>query len=256
MFKIIKIIENFFLKIYRKIQSKTIYKNNFKTPEFYDYYFSKNEEKQIIQVGGNDGIQSDPLRIYLKVKGNYNVIIFEPINFYYQKLKKLYSRRNDVLIKKFYVSNDDDIKKIYFIKPEICEDYFVDKKNDWLHGLGSFDKKNVENAINQSKFREVELKKNIEKLKNNIISEEVSPFKLKNLNFSKNTLNLLVIDVQGFELEVLSSLSFNEKVDYIVYEDEFPYSEKSKKIRKLLNMNNYELIGRLTWLDQIYKKRK
>ena len=86
----------------------------------------------------------------MKVKGNYNVIIFEPINFYYQKLKKLYSRRNDVLIKKFYVSNDDDIKKIYFIKPEICEDYFGDKKNDWLHGLGSFDKKNVEKC-HQSK---------------------------------------------------------------------------------------------------------
>ncbi|MDC3226441.1 hypothetical protein OAT75_02685, partial [Candidatus Pelagibacter sp.] len=81
------------------------------------------------------------------------------------------------------------------------------------------------------------------------------PFKLKDLNFSKNTLNLLVIDVQGFELEVLSSLSFNEKIDYIVYEDESPYSQKSKKIRKLLNINNYKPIGRLTWLDQIYKKK-
>ena len=77
---------------------------------------------------------------------------------------------------------------------------------------------------------------------------------IKNLNFSKNSLNLIVIDVQGFELEVLLSLSFNEKIDYIVYEDENPYSHKSHKIRKLLNKHHYKLIGRLTWVDQIYKK--
>ena len=38
-------------------------------------------------------------------------------------------------------------------------------------------------------------------------------------------------------------------------ERKFPYSEKSKKIRKLMNVNNYKLIGRLTWIDQIYKKK-
>ena len=84
----------------------------------------------------------------------------------------------------------------------------------------------------------------------------VFPFRLKNLNFPKDSINLLVIDVQGFELEVLLSLSFNEKIDYIVYEDEFPFSQKSKKIKKVLTMHNYVLIGRLTWLDQIYKKNK
>ena len=246
----IRIIEDVFLKICRKIQSKTIYKYNFKTPEFYNYYFSKKENKQIIQVGGNDGVQSDPLRNYLKIKGNYKAIIFEPIDYYYQKLKKLYFNREDVSIKKYYVSNNLDEKEIYFIKPEVCESYNIDEKNSWLHGLGSFDKKNVEKAINQNEF-----KKDVKILKDNIISEKVLPFKLKDLNFSKNTLNLLVVDVQGFELEVLSSLSFNEKIDYIVYEDESPYSQKSKKIRKLLNINNYKPIGRLTWLDQIYKKK-
>ena len=49
-------------------------------------------------------------------------------------------------------------------------------------------------------------------------------------------------------------LSFKEKIDYIVYEDESPSSINSKIIRKLLTSNNYKLIGRLNWLDQIYFK--
>ena len=230
-------IKNFFFRTKRNILSKTIYRKNFKTPEFYDFYFSQPQKKYIVQVGGNDGIQSDPLRIYFKSKKDYNAVIFEPIKNYYNKLKQLYHNREDILIKQQYVSCDQGERKIYYIKPEVCNSVKIDNQNnDWLHGLGSFDKKNIEH------------------LKKNIISESVSPFELKNLNFPKNLLNLLVIDVQGFELEVLLSLSFNEKIDYIVYEDDVPYSKKSKKIRKLLSEHNYILIGRLTWIDQVYKK--
>ena len=79
-------------------------------------------------------------------------------------------------------------------------------------------------------------------------------FYLKNFNFLNKTVYLLVIDVQGSELQVLKSLSVKDKIDYIVYEDESPSSINSKIIRKLLTSNNYKLIGRLNWLDQIYFK--
>ena len=64
----INFIENFFIKIYRKFLSKTFYKKNFKTPEFYKYYFSKPEKKYIVQVGGNDGVQNDPLKKYFDLQ--------------------------------------------------------------------------------------------------------------------------------------------------------------------------------------------
>ena len=243
-----KIKKNFYKSI-RNILSKTIYRRNFKTPEFYEFYFSLPEKKYIIQVGGNDGIQNDPLRIYFKVKKNYNAVIYEPIQYYYNKLKQLYQNRDDILVMKQNVSNNQGKKEIYFIKPEACDAIEIDNQNNnWLHGLGSFDKKNVENAINLNSFKDENF------LKKNIISELVDSFRLKDLIFPKNSVNLLVIDVQGFELEVLLTLSFNEKIDYIVYEDENPYSQKSKQIRRLLKKHHYRLIGRLTWLDQIYKR--
>ena len=88
------------------------------------------------------------------------------------------------------------------------------------------------------------------------------PAKIININFKRKYVftkgnNLIVENGEKiYEVEFLGwSTSFNEKIDYIVYEDEFPYSQKSKKIRKILAMHNYVLIGRLTWLDQIYKKK-
>ena len=249
-------LRNFFFKLKRKVLSKTIYKKNFKTPDFFEYYFSKEKKKFVVQVGGNDGLQNDPLRKYFIKEGNYSVIIFEPIFYYYNQLINLYKNRGDIKIKNLYVSNQVSSKKIFYIDPKICIQV-NNKENeyDWLHGLGSFNKQLVEKAIDQNSFRGDKYKEKIKKLKDNIIFENVKGFTLKDLNFPNHTLNLLVIDVQGFELEVLESLSFGEKIDYIVYEDEKPSSLNSKKIRKLLTLNGYKLIGRLTWLDQIYYKK-
>ena len=253
---LMNLLNNFAFKLKRKILSKTIYKNNFKTPDFFKYYFSREEKKFIVQIGGNDGIQNDPLREYFKSEGNYSAIIFEPIRYYFDKLRNLYQNRPDIDLKNFYVSDQKLLKKIFYINPDICDELGTEKEKDnWLHGLGSFNKSLIEKAIDDNSFRGEKYNKNIQKLKDNIIFDCVKGFELKNLNFPNDTLNLLVIDVQGFELEVLKSLSFKEKIDFIVYEDENPSSINSRKIRKLLTFNNYKLIGRLNWLDQIYFKK-
>jgi len=99
------LLNNLLFKFKRKILSKTIYKNNFKTPDFFKYYFSQKKKKFIVQVGGNDGLQNDPLRQFLVNKGNYSTIIFEPIKYYYDQLCDLYKDREDIKLENFYVSN-------------------------------------------------------------------------------------------------------------------------------------------------------
>ena len=249
-------LNNFIFKLKRKILSKTIYKNNFKTPEFYKYYFSQEKKKFIVQVGGNDGVQNDPLREYFKSEGNYSAIIFEPIPYYFDKLRNLYQNRSDIDLKNFFVSDQISPKKIFYINPVVCDELGPRKeKENWLHGLGSFNKNLIEKSIDSNSFRGKEYNQNIKKLKDNIIFDFVKGYELKTLNFPNNSVNLLVVDVQGFELQVLKSLSFKERIDYIVYEDENPSSTDSEKIRKLLTLNKYKLIGRLNWLDQIYYKK-
>ena len=86
--------------------------------------------------------------------------------------------------------------------------------------------------------------KNINKFIQSIKYKKVKSIKISDIKISNNTQNLLVIDVQGFEYEVLKSINFkSQKFDLIYFEDEGTYQIKSKKIIKLLKENNYKLIG-------------
>ena len=129
-------------------------------------------------------------------------------------------------------------------------------KNDWAYGLGSLKKKNVISAIEKNDFRGIKYKKKIPEFKKLIISEKVKPFKISEINFPKNFINLLVIDVQGHEINVIKSINFKkQKIDYIYYEDENKLSNESNKIKKILKKNNYKLISRLSWVNLCYYKK-
>ena len=81
------------------------------------------------------------------------------------------------------------------------------------------------------------------------------PSKISEINFPKNSINLLVIDVQGHEIYVIKSINFKkQKIDYIYYEDENKLSDESNKIKNILKKNNYKLISRLSWVNLVYFK--
>ena len=56
---------------------------------FLENYFNSSEDKTVIQIGANDGIQNDPIRKFLKYPGNYKAVLIEPIPYYVKRLKKL-----------------------------------------------------------------------------------------------------------------------------------------------------------------------
>ncbi len=240
--------------IIRKILHKLIYRKNKKPDQILNDIFINHKKKFIIQIGGNDGISNDPLRKFFKYTGNYEAIIFEPVKYYHLKLSQLYKNRKDIKVKKNFVSNTNKKKKIFFIKPSIANLMDADgPKNKWAHGQGSFSKKFIYSSIDKNKFRGDYYKKNISKFKNSIISETVNPFKISKIRFPEKSINLLLMDVQGHELQVIRSINFKkQKIDYIYFEDENPTSKNSIQIKNLLKKNKYKLIGRLSWIDQVY----
>jgi len=204
-------------------------------------FFIKNNEKFIIQVGGNDGVTADPLRKYLKFPGNYRAIIIEPISFYFNKLNNLYLDRNDIKLLKKFVSNEKRIDKIYYIPPKIANQMNGHgPKNDWAHGQGSFSKEFIINEIKKNSFRGNNYIRNMNKFIESIIYEEVENISIKEIKTKKDDLKLLVIDAQGYEFNILKSINFTEQnFDIIYYEDEDLTLPESKKIRKFLRSNNY-----------------
>ncbi len=222
---------------------------------FLQFFFKSKYKKFIIQVGGNDGINSDPLRKYLKKYFNGKAIIFEPLNYYYIKLRNLYKNRRNIKILKHALSDKIERKKIYFIDTKIAE--LMGGKGpskDWAHGQGSFSKEVVIHWIKKNKSRGKEYIKNINKFINSIKFQEIKTKKISFIKIPKDHISLMIIDVQGFELEVLKGVNWTNSPDYIVYEDDLTiYNKKSNLIRKLLKKNGYKYIGGK--YDKIYSKK-
>jgi len=234
-------------KIYKKIIRKISFKLGvLKKPQIIlDTFFNKKKNKFCVQIGANDGVMGDPIRKYLKDKSNLSAILIEPLDYYYKKLNSLYKNRKEIKIMRNLVSNKRVLKKIYYIDPKIASLMNGDGPyNNWAHGQGSFSKSFIINEIQKNSFRGTNYKKNISKFIQSIKFKKIKSIKVSDIKISNNTQNLLVIDVQGFEYEVLKSINFkNQKFNLIYFEDEDTYPIKSKKIIKLLKENNYKLIG-------------
>jgi FkbM family methyltransferase len=225
-----------------KVLIKSKFLNQKEISEFYQYYFSLDRKRDVIQVGANDGEMGDPLREYLKAKKDDSAILIEPHPFYAGKLRKLYEGRGDIRIEQVACGNSSDRKDLYFIPPALADAMNGDgPMNNWAHGQGSFDKSVVIRWIGQNSFRGKAYVDKIPFFIDSIQSIETPLIRLKDLDFpfrqSDNL--LLVLDVQGFELEVLKGLDWDSPPRFIVFEDDL---DNGKPIGEFLVSKDYRYL--------------
>ena len=148
----------------------------------------------------------DPLRRFLANSRNHDisVVLIEPIPFYYTKLCDLYRGRPGVTILNVACGVSRGRAPLYFIEPGIADQMNGNgPPNNWAHGQGSFDPKIVKYWIERNRFRGEEYVANINTYLQSIIPIDVEIIPLSDIAMSRQNENLLVvIDVQGFELEV------------------------------------------------------
>jgi FkbM family methyltransferase len=192
--------------------------------EFYDLFFNMfTKKRKIIQVGANDGVMCDPLHRYLisSVYDDVSVVLIEPLEFYFNKLKKLHSSRLRTTLLKVAAGSVEGIQDFYFIDPNVAAEMNGDGPlNDWAHGQGSFFKESIIHWIHQNSFRGVMYKKNINRYINSIIKTSLTVLPLRNICCTGSCISTLVIDVQGAELEVLLGVDWTSAPDFIVYEQD------------------------------------
>ena len=208
---------------------------------FIEEYFNALEDKYIVQIGANDGVQNDPLGKYLAKQGNYKAILVEPIPYYVTKLKKMYEGRDDIKIHQNACSEIEETKTLYYINPTIADVMNGDgPDNDWAHGQGSFSKDMVKYWIDENKFRGSSYIRDIEKYYNAIDSIELKSIKTSDL-ISNHKNILLVIDVQGFEFNIINGIDFkNNPPKYIIAEDD---SNKDNALLNFMKSINYRWIA-------------
>lgn len=178
----------------------------------------------MIQVGANDGIMCDPLRRYLApTRGQeLHAVLIEPIPFYFQRLQDLYAGYPNISLLNVACGATTGTASLHFIDPAVADQMNgVGPSNNWAHGQGSFDKNVVKYWIDRNRFRGEDYVKDLDLYHASIQTIEVSVIRLADIELSRSNRNLLVvIDVQGFELEVIRGIDPAHPPTYILVEDD------------------------------------
>ncbi len=210
-----------------------------KTPmdQFLNAYFLGKFPKNVIQVGANDGIMCDPLRTHIAEsrEDGSKLTLIEPIPCYFEPLQLLYAHRQEVTLINAACSKTEGNAQCWYIPRDIAKEMNGDgPQNNWAYGQGSFDKEILVKWINSNQFRGKEYNENIQHYINSIVSKDVKTIPLHLVLDSHTNENLLVvIDVQGHEIDVLQGItppppqtSHNSTLpQFIITEDDLKKSE-------------------------------
>ena len=188
---------------------------------FLNDLFRSPKLRTVVQIGANDGVQNDPLRKYITTSSHIQITLIQPLQYYVQKLKTLYQDREDITVVECGAGSSDHTRELFFIPPELADEMNGEgPKNDWAHGQGSFDKNIIIHWIKENAFRGQRYVDRSEYYIQSIASTCINIIKTDSLLERSRFGMLVVIDVQGFEAEVLEGIDWKNPPQWIVIEDD------------------------------------
>ena len=186
----------------------------------------------LVVIGAHSGVWLTSL---FEEYQNQNVLLVEPVPYNISLLKENTAKYNNINIETSAVSEKNEIKKFYYVKPDAVKKL----GKHWASGIGSFDKQHILNhknkrfLVSDSDIEEV----NIQYLSfSNLIKK-----------YSISSIDLLQIDVEGVEFEILNSIDFEKiEIKKIIFEFKhfdgtFKEGPKLKSIKEKLVKFNYQL---------------
>jgi FkbM family methyltransferase len=209
-----------------------------KLDEYFNDIFGTKSDGYFIEVGAYDGISfSNTIPL---VKNNWNGIYIEPVNEYFNRLQKNLGMFDKLVLLNCAISNEEGDKYINIMNTlSSLNDEIID----------------IYNKIDWAKPSTLDVKK--QKVECKTLTNILNTYNVP-LNF-----DLLVIDVEGYELNVLKSLDFQKyRPKCIIIELEenhesfqtnncISFRQNIIECRKILEDNNYYIYYKDNW-NSIY----
>ena len=166
---------------------------------------------------------------------NQNILLVEPVPYNITLLKENISKYKNISIETSAVSEKNEIKKFYYVKPGAVKKL----GKHWASGIGSFDKQHI---LNHKNKRFLVSETDIEQI-------DIQYLTFSNLieKYSISSIDLLQIDVEGAEFERLNSIDFEKiEIKKIIFEFKhfdgtFEEGPKLKSFKEKLDKFNYQL---------------
>ena len=166
------------------------------------------------------------------------VLLVEPLDYNFKLLKKNFQDYENIYTEQSFISNNSKSIIFYYVK----EDSIKKLGKHWASGIGSFSKEHILN--HKSKRFKVE-ESDIESM--HIISQTFNQLCEK---YNIDTIDNLLIDVEGHEMSILKSIDFNKilileiKFEFKHLTSTFNYENSLDELIKLFKQNNYSEVFR------------
>ena len=194
-----------------------------------DYLLGRGKKRgvKIIQIGAYDGCTSDELYPYIK-NFEWNGLLVEPQKKYFKRLKKTYEGESGINFLQAAVAHNRGRKTLYTIKNPESEGM-----PPIAPRIASFDKKTI--LSHKDKIPNIESKIKETKVKSLPLMDMIEEYSIKDVE-------ILQIDVEGFDSEVIKMIDFSKIYPSIVRFEHKHLSRKehSSAIKKLLK-NGYDV---------------
>ena len=166
------------------------------------------------------------------------ILLVEPVDYNFKLLKKNFKNHDNVYFEQSFISNNTKSIFFYYVR----ENSIKKLGKHWASGIGSFSKEHILN--HKSKRFQIE-ESDIESI--NIISQTFNQLCKK---YNVNTIDNLLIDVEGHEMSILKSIDFNKilikeiKFEFKHLTSTFNYENSLDELIKLFKLNNYSEVFR------------
>ena len=212
-----KLVEKNLIKNNRIVASHS----NINLKKIIESYINKNSINHLIQIGANDGKSFDEINFFIK-KYKINSLLVEPIDRYFNELKKNYADNDYVKFENSAISVENSVSYLFQVKKKYLNHY-----DDHVKGLASFEKRHL-------------LKHGIRTF--HIEKTKVETITLNNLIKKNNIkfLDLLFVDAEGYDGKIVYDFLLNTNFkpliifEYIHIENLF-----FEKLLIYLNKENY-----------------
>jgi len=208
-----KLVEKNLIKNNRLISSKSILNLNLILKKIFD----NQQIKCLVQIGANDGSRFDELNKFIK-DNEIKSILVEPINEYFDDLKRNYRKSENVFFENSAITVGDQKKEIFSVNNNNLKDY-----DEHIKGINSFDRNHL-------------IKHGVKS--NHIIKKKINCISIINLlkKYSIEELDILFIDAEGYDGDIVIDFFNNSQHEPILI---FEYIHiKNKILKELIEMLN------------------
>ena len=191
-----------------------------------------------IQVGTNDGVELDPLAPFVR-DFEWRGIMVEPVPYIFERLRRNVGDISGITLENVAIADSDGRRPFYTV--EEVKDPELESLPSWYDLIGSFHRDSL-----------LTFQDSIPDIEDRIVRLEVPCLSFESLcrKHGVTELDLLLIDVEGYDGELLRSIDFStRRPRMLIFEHEHLSNPDRQECYSLLKEQGYELLalGLDTW---------